>query len=197
MVELEDQPVAQRIMAETIFKNELKEDENINRYVVGGIWGITLLGSDTSDEYIDLKTYYQISFPLKFFSFHGIGIYQESKSKKWTGKSIERRGEDTNVYITKYGKAYHKTKSCQYLDLSIQQVKLAEIEYLRNKNDHKYYGCELCAEKNTNPDMVYITSYGTTYHTDISCAGLKRSIYLVDVSNVGTRHPCSKCMVQP
>ena len=101
--------------------------------------------------------------------------------------------EEDYVYITPEGEAYHLSTDCNYLKLSIESVKYSELAALRNDSDHKYYPCSICAEENTSCDNVYITSYGEYFHTDLNCLGLKRTIYMVPLSEVGNRHLCSKC----
>ena len=179
--------------AEILFREKLAEQESACKYIEGGMWGISLLTSDCSGEFIDLKAYYRVKFPIGFFQIKGITIYQESKSKKWTGQPAEQDEEASYVYVTEYGEAYHRSKECNYLDLSIQSVKVAQIGGLRNRDEHKYYPCELCAEEIAGVEDVYITSYGASYHSSLSCGGLKRSIYVKRLSDVGFRHPCSKC----
>lgn len=179
--------------AEILFREKLAQQEVVCEYIEGGMWGISLLTSDCSGEFIDLKAYYRVQFPIGFFQIKGITIYQESKSKKWTGQPAEQEEQASYVYVTEYGEVYHSSKECHYLDLSIQPVKVAQIGGLRNRNGHKYYPCELCAEEILGLEDVYITSYGEAYHRCLSCGGLKRTIYVIKLSDVGFRHPCSKC----
>ena len=96
------------------------------------------------------------------------------------------------VYITETGRVYHQSRSCHYLDLSIQQTKKDQISALRNASGGRYNACPLC-EKSGIGNIVYITDYGDCYHYDLLCSGLKRTIQAVPISEVGTRTPCSKC----
>lgn len=180
-------------MAEIFFRENIAEQDVIDRYVEGGSWGISLLTSECSGEFIDLKACYRVKFPIGFFQIRGITIFQESKSKKWTGQPVEQDEQFSYVYVTEYGEAYHRSKDCNYLDLSIQTAKAAQIGGLRNRNGHKYYPCELCAAEISGPEEVYITRYGESYHSSIGCGGLKRTIYLIRLSDAGLRHPCKKC----
>ncbi len=188
-----ESPAASLGTAELFFRENIGRQDVVDRYVEGGLWGISLLTSECSGEYIDLKACYRVKFPIGFFQIKGITIFQESKSKKWTGQPVEPDEQLTYVYVTEYGEAYHMSKDCNYLDLSIRAVEAAQIAGLRNQNEHKYYPCELCAAEISNAEKVYITSYGESYHSSISCGGLKRTIYLIRLSEVGTRHPCKKC----
>lgn len=96
------------------------------------------------------------------------------------------------VYITETGRAYHHSRNCHYLDLSIQQTDINQISALRNASGGRYYACPLCAKSGIG-NVVYITDYGDCYHYDLLCSGLKRTIQAVPISEVGTRTPCSKC----
>lgn len=96
------------------------------------------------------------------------------------------------VYITETGRVYHQSRSCHYLDLSIQQTKKDQISALRNASGGRYNACPLCAKSGIG-NIVYITDYGDCYHYDLLCSGLKRTIQAVPISEVGTRTPCSKC----
>ena len=187
-----DTETAERISSELYFRDALSNYEDIEDYVAGGSYGITLLTSDFSGEYVDLKAQYLLKFPFPFFSIGYISVYQESKSRKWIGNT-KQQDDDSWVFVTDYGNVYHCTRTCNYLDLSVQSVKSTTLEALRNKDEHKYYACELCAAENNTPFLVYVTDYGTAYHTSLSCSGLKRTVTQVRLSEVGNRAACSKC----
>ncbi len=188
-----DSETAELAAAKLYFLKTLSKDENIDRYVRGGKLGISLAGSDFCGEYIALEAAYEIQLPVHFFSVRGIPVIQKSVNRKWTGESADGEEADPFVYITPEGTVYHLSTSCHYLDLSIQTVKSAEIGRLRNQNGHKYYACERCAAENPKQKDLYITDYGTVYHASLQCSGLKRTIYEVRLSEVGTRGACSKC----
>lgn len=178
--------------AKVYFLKGLKDYELPARYVTGGNVGISLSRSDLSDCYVDLQADYHIRLPVSFFTVKGIMISQSSKSRKWTGDKDDGQEEDY-VYVTETGTVYHRDRMCSYLDLSIQTVNSSGLDGMRNKGGHKYYPCAECAAKNKVGSTVYITDYGTCYHTSLSCSGLKRTIYLIPLSEVGGRGPCSKC----
>lgn len=189
-----DSETAELAAAEVYFQKAVSEDKNIHQYVRGGNFGISLLSSDFSGDHVELEAVYEILLPVHFFSVQSIPVIQKSVNRKWTGDS-DKSDEDIYVYITPEGEVYHRTKSCHYLDLSIKTVKKAEIESLRNQNGHKYYACERCVSENSILIDMYITNYGTAYHMDLQCGGLKRTIYEVRLSEVGERGACSKCAV--
>ena len=178
--------------AESYFQKELRQYPEIGNYVSGGGPGISLLQSDLSGSYVELQADYYIKLPFNFFSVDGIPIIQAYKSRKWIGDRADEVPEDY-VYVTEHGNVYHCSRACHYLDLSIRAVNFGEIAGLRNKDDHKYYACSECVAKNKDLGMVYITDYGTCYHMNLSCCGLKRTIYMIPLSEVGGKSPCSKC----
>ncbi len=96
------------------------------------------------------------------------------------------------VYITPEGTAYHKSRSCHYLDLSIEKVFMEDISGIRNKEGSIYYACPLCKGAG-NGTTMFVTDYGNRYHRDVLCSGLKRTVEMVPISETGGRHPCSKC----
>ena len=116
----------------------------------------------------------------------------------WTGKKLdqkEAREEETGshiVYVTPYGTVYHTSKDCHYLDLSIRQIPVSEISSARNADGAIYEKCT-CADHVAAGGSVYITDYGTNWHTDIHCSGLKRTVNEINISEIGNLHLCPKC----
>lgn len=180
------------VSAEAYFLKELNRYDLPQKYVYGGKKAIVLLQSDFFGSYIDLRADYYMKIPVSFFKIKGLTIHQASKCHKWIGDR-EDTDEVDYVYVTEHGTVYHISRKCHYLDLSIQTVATAQIQAKRNKNNHKYYACSECAAKNTGTGVMYITDYGTCYHTSLSCSGLKRTIYLVRLDEVGDKGPCGKC----
>lgn len=179
-------------LAEVHFRKEIKKYAVIDDFVAGGANQITLLRSDFSGDYIDLKADYYIKSPINFINIHGIYTTQECKIKKWTGDGGGAEPEDY-VYVTKRGSVYHRSRFCRYLDLSIRAVRFEKLSELRNKDGGIYDPCSVCAKNGEKSSFVYITDYGERYHSRLSCRGLKRSIRLVPLSEVRGRGPCSVC----
>lgn len=190
---LSDSEAVQLATAEVLFRKEIGKSEVVREYVAGKGQGITLLGSSAKGDYIKLCATYKIRLPLRFFLVSGFTQTQKSVGRKWTGKAVGEDNSDPYVYYTETGKVYHLTKSCPYLDLSIQKVLLREVASLRNKSKRRYKACSKCAAAAGEVEYVYITDYGTLYHMDLGCSRLKRTIYTVHLSEVGGRPACSKC----
>ena len=139
-----------------------------------------------------MQVNYYIKIPISFFVVKGVGICQKSKSHKWIGDRTDGKQSDY-VYVTKHGTVYHRSRKCHYLDLSIKSTDYAQISSMRNKNEHKYSACSGCVAKNHVAGKVYVTDYGTCYHSDLACSGLKRTIYLILLEETGGKRACGKC----
>lgn len=181
-----------RVSAEAYFREKICQSDFVRQYVSNGSGGVSLLRSELSEEYVKLKSDYFIKLPINFFGVDGIYVSQCSVSRKWTGDRDDDSTEDY-VYVTEHGRVYHRNRGCSYLDLSIRMVSGEEIDALRNKNGNIYYACSGCAAKKNPNRSIYITDYGTCYHLDLGCSGLKRSVYMIPLSEAGGKGACSKC----
>ena len=183
-----------RVAAKSLFVLNAGKSELIERFVQGGITGVSLLESEFSGDEIYLKASYQMKFPVDLFGKKAFYITQNSLHRKWTGWSdANLKDGEVWVYITKNGRVYHKTSSCTYLKLSIQSVEEGNITQYRNENGQKYRKCNECAEKEGVFSKVYITNYGDCYHRDLNCGGIKRTIEIIRLSETGGKGACSKC----
>ncbi|MCI8326426.1 MAG: pilus assembly protein [Lachnospiraceae bacterium] len=178
-----------------LFLNRRIRKEKIPlQYIDQGIHGISLANSEFDKTQICIHVRYKMTFPIGFFGKLTYQAEQEVSARKWIGRVQEREyGEDENafVYVTESGNAYHQKKSCAYLDLSIHVAAANVLNDLRNKNGGIYKACSLCCKKKRS--FYYITNYGRYYHTNVGCRGLKRTIFIIPVKDIGKRHSCSKC----
>ena len=154
--------------------------------------GIYLTGSSMEGDYVDLRAHYYVNLPISFFGLRQVPVQVRVQARKWTGyrEGQEEEAEEGKVYVTQYGTAYHKSASCRYLDLSVHAVSETNVKNLRNKDGGKYYPCS-CYKKESG--QVFITDYGVEYHSNSGCGDLKRTVYLVDRKDAGSRHPCRGC----
>lgn len=167
--------------------------------VAGGAGGISLAGSSVMGEgdVIDLIVSYRVRPFAGIMGFDGFTMSQRYYGRAWTGYDVtqyvsDAKQEDPMVYITKTGTVYHSDRNCTYLNPSVESVSAAAIGDMRNQSGAKFYSCELCGGYR-GTSQVYITQYGSSYHSQINCPGLKRTIYTVPLSQVGGRGRCSKC----
>lgn len=178
-------------------QKELKNSDMINRYVSGKTAGISVLKSKTKGDFITVHAEYCVKCPFMLLGKHNIKLVSRTTCRKWTGwHKGKREQSDTWVYITESGTVYHRSRQCSHLKLTIQSVSYAQLSNLRNKNGYKYHKCKLCADKCNNRSRVYITDQGDKYHCRLNCSGLKRTITMIRLSEVGNRPPCSKCGIK-
>lgn len=182
-------------IAKILFLKEMAGREEAERYISGGSVGISLITSEFTEDEIHLKATYHVKLPVKIFWVWDFEMEQRADCRKWTGwNAAEKSGEgDVWVYITDTGSVYHTKSTCTHLELSIQSVNYSELAELRNENGGRYRECQQCANTNNAFGRIYITNQGDCYHTDLGCSGIKRTVRMVRLSEVGTRRECSRC----
>ena len=116
----------------------------------------------------------------------------------WTGAEEQNDSgkgdtQEEMVYVTESGSVYHRKLGCRYLKVSLQQVPGSRISSMRNSYGEKYAACESCSRGQSPAGSVYVTSTGNRYHNQETCSGLKRTVKLVKLSQVGSMHACSSC----
>ena len=180
--------------ATILFREKLYEYGCREEFIALGANGISLMNSDLSGNDVELTAIYDMNVPVRVFGMRYFRICQSAVSRKWIGdKDFSEEGSaDEWVYVTPTGSAYHKSTQCPYLDLSIHSIRTFDLLDQRNASGHIYYPCEVC-KKSGFSDIVYITDYGEVYHSSLTCSGLKRTIFMVRISETGGRHACSKC----
>ena len=180
-------------MAEALFYKELLSGDVKMDAVMGGAPGIVMAESSADEKNITLCATYRVNLPIRMFSDKGIFLYQTKSARIWNGYDPkEDSGDDIYVYVTPYGKAYHRSKSCPYINPSIRGVSLSKVPDMKNSGGGKYKICPMC--KRDVSDTVYVTSWGECYHGSISCSGLKRTITMIKLSEAEEKyHACPKC----
>ncbi len=177
-----------------LFAGALKREKVPLKYVDGGMAGISVSKSDFTEKEIIFRTSYKMTLPVGFFGKLTHGVRQEVSARKWTGwiEEDDLKADEAYVYVTETGRAYHKSRDCAYLDLSIHAISSLDLHRKRNKNGERYRKCSSCCKKGKKA-AYYITDYGVLYHGSISCKNLKRTVYLIPIEKVGKRHGCGKC----
>lgn len=155
-------------------------------------------GEDTKEKVIDLNV------PLVFTPFYlpegalSAVIPCRAYVRAWNGRdeASTEKGKNSTVqyvYVTDNKSVYHTSPSCTHLDLSIRSVRAGAAPSMRNEYGQKYHACDKCAAAGGSK-TAYITLYGDCWHTCLDCPGLKRSVHLVDKSEVdGSLCRCSRC----
>lgn len=163
----------------------------------GGAGGISFFGTVWNEEtsMLTLRASYQVVLPPGLSWFHPIRAVQERTVRGFTGFSGRAGSQETQdseiVYVTDQGTVYHRDLSCRYLNLSIQQMELDEVDSLRNRDGGKYYPCERCWKEGAG--TVFVTEGGNRYHQSLNCSSLIRGIHAVRLWETGGLPPCSVC----
>ena len=133
---------------------------------------------------------------VELIGFNGSTAVAEANIRKWTGYDVLNVAngieDEEYVYITESGTVYHRSRDCSHLKISIRVVPLEDVVNERNRHGNKYYKCERCGSYGSS-GVVFVTNDGSKYHTSASCSGLKRTIYVVKITETGGRGPCSSC----
>ena len=92
------------------------------------------------------------------------------------------------VYVTEHASVYHTSSSCSHIDRKIYQSQ-------KSKLDQKYDVCEKCCKGQTIEmnQTIYYTKTGDCYHVQKNCSSLKRTVSLVEFSQVQYLPLCELC----
>lgn len=165
--------------------------------VAGGDEGIYVEDLSRIEEkgQIEITVEYSLRPFVRFFPIGEVRIQDRFLGHAWTGycEIMEDTGhvQEVYVYITKTGTKYHMQQNCTYLRVQTQAVNYDEIAFLRNQSGGKYYACQRC--RPVKGGLVYITSDGNSYHGKSDCSALKRTVYMIPLSEAEGYGPCSKC----
>lgn len=166
------------------------------KWIQGSYAGLNTYGSSVSDTDVKLVCRYRCTLPTGVFKVNGISIRQEASSRRWVGWNPSMEKDNENLcYVTEHGKAYHMTRSCHYIRLSVRSVSDKALKSERNKSGARYKPCGFCRNKKKRQSFWYVTDYGTNYHSKIDCPGLKRSLKVISVEEAEKTgyKKCSKC----
>lgn len=182
--------------------SELSIKEVWKGWIVGGIHGISFLGSKIlKEDQVIINIKYMIQFSVFGSILPPIPVKQSIVIKSFTGYMPKLNNNNINkeeqteeiVYITENGSVYHINRDCSYIKLVIQNISIHDILEKRNENGGKYYPCKQCKPDKQEKGIVYITNYGTNYHSTLSCSALKRTVIEIKLSEIKDRRLCSKC----
>lgn len=167
--------------------------------VAGGVSGLHTYASSYNPEtgILDMVVCYDYRVPYLPGFLGNLRIVQRARCHAWVGDSLKEDGEahgdsSHTVFVTPTGTVYHTSPDCHYLDLSIHSVPGTAVSGMRNASGARYYPCEECA-RGAAFDTVYITDYGTSYHSSLGCSGLKRTVQEKDIEEVEGMRMCTKC----
>ena len=129
-----------------------------------------------------------------FSSIAGIrpfGMANRYYAHVWNGYDVTRAALEELVYVAENATVYHLDRSCTHLQLSIRQVTLHQAQNAENSQGATYRECEKCA--GNRGEYVYITEEGDCFHWKRDCAGLKRSIACLPISEIPELRRCRRC----
>lgn len=195
--------LASVVMSEIYARGQIVEyvgREYLNQSCIeSGAQGMSLSGSSVMGrgDIIDLRVSYRVKPFSSLMGFQGFSVSQRYYGKAWTGYDVTQhvsdiKEEDPMVYITETGTVYHLDRNCTYLNPVVQSIPKEAVADKRNQSGGKYDSCGTCGG-DRGQGQVYITPYGGSYHSQLNCPGLKRTIYTVPLSEIGGRRRCSKC----
>lgn len=164
------------------------------KYIWGDMAGISFASSSVTEDDITLVATYRINPLVPLPGYKGFRIENRAYARRFTGFRPGSAGsEETYVYVTPYGKAYHKDLRCPYLEPDIRCVMKDVVAGERNSSGHRYLPCPKCGRYGFGK-ILYVTTYGTVYHSRLDCPALKRTVKRVKLKEAEkTHHVCPKC----
>ena len=135
-------------------------------------------GQEDGEPDVRLMRLTPVSAPFGTAAFRSSYVVNGCVMHKWIGYSGDGTGEDWErqeeelVYITKSGEAYHRERSCLYLNPSIRLADREEITA-------DYTPCSVCVGRGRLENrLIYVTDGGSRYHNTVSRMYSVRDSYL-------------------
>lgn len=179
-------------LAKAKFKDYVDNQSLIEGYIVDGVEGVSFKDSIYLDDegYVCLCINYQVSINVPLLGDLSGERSYVVRQKAYLGEEMDEEGEkviqdDIYVYITDNKEAYHLSRSCSHLDLSITTTSLDKADKMG------YQPCQFCGD-GVNYG-VFITQWGERYHSKSDCSGLKRTVYRVKKTQVEELGACERC----
>lgn len=177
------------------------KEEPLLRFIRNGTDGFSFTGSTIygANAEIDLIVSYDFQLPGGFFSFWDLPVVQRVKTRAFQGdgrqgEAAETIQQEELVYVTEKGEVYHTNEYCTYLKASARRVLYSALEQERNASGGIYYPCKICDGEPIGV-YVYITPYGTSFHTSITCREIYKNVLTLTLSEAEEKgmRKCSKC----
>nr|MBQ8253089.1 pilus assembly protein [Lachnospiraceae bacterium] len=185
---------------ETAIEHRIRQQNLLrNGAVTAHMFSDTISGREGDCIRMDLL--YPVALSIGGFRYRQVLIRQKGLVHIFNGyddSGGDRIGETEEfVYITEYGRVYHRKRTCQGLNISVKEVAGHSVFSQRNADRKIYRGCNVCGEGYSKKDIqsrtLYITDYGIRYHVSLNCPDLSRTLQVVKISRVGGRTPCKLC----
>lgn len=187
----EESPETVAARTKILFYKELVQSEAPLFVVVFGMGGFSWKGSEIDGRYLDMRVQYQIKIPGWMLGKRTLKVEETSRCRRWTGDNGDKTNGsiETWVYVTPSGKVYHKSRKCTHLKLSVKSIHSKRL----SGDMKKYRECERCVKKRGLPAKVYVAKEGECYHIRLDCSGLKRTLYMIRLSQTGSKTACLRC----
>ena len=202
-------PVYIKLLLKDYFKDSGRQMSIIKGGADGINTGSSVAYGGTNRIRLDFE--YSLRFPGDFFGlidkkvrqcseFCGFYGYDWKKTAEFDD-AMQRREDNAHpkekdVYIAPYGKVFHTDEHCSYISIDTITISVHELETKRNYDGGKYYPCESCVGNEFYGTLIYVTLYGTRYHSQKNCPKIERNplkVSMTEAENMG-RRPCSKCV---
>ena len=171
-------------------QGSLDEPSMVEKYVKGGVSGISLLGSSLPDQDGELQftIRYTICINTPFLPTVTKDVVETIRQKTYLGYTPEEDDgseSDPFVYITDNQEVYHRSRGCSHLVLGIHPMQKEEAV------EQGYRACAFCGK--SAGLVVLVGPEGECYHSAADCSGLIRRVRRVRLSETGGLPPCSRC----
>lgn len=141
---------------------------------------------------------YRMRLPFSVLGLGSLPFESVCSRRMWTGAEGNRWGgtggnlgqEEELVYIGKTSTRYHVRRDCHYLSNALSPVSASAVGELRNKEGKRYHACQACGG---GSGTVYVSDYGTSYHTSPNCRAILSYVQAVPLSQVFHMGACSYC----
>jgi hypothetical protein len=170
-----------------------------NGCIRGGRGGLSYIGSSVlaADDIIDIHVSYHVRPAYAGYGWGGARMYVRYYGRGWTGYDptrgqTEQQSDERMVFITKSGTVYHLSRGCRSLCPSVKGIPYSAVGESRNDDGRRYGRCPYCGS-HIPGETVYVTDYGDCYHSSPCCRALRRTVYTIPLSQVGSRGPCAIC----
>lgn len=171
----------------------------LGRIDLDWVEGVSFAGTEIGPEdKVHIVMSYRMRLPFSVLGLESLPFSTVCSRRMWTGALGNRweqagGGAETGeeiVYIGKTSSRYHRRRDCHYLANDLKAVPAAGIEALRNREGKRYYACGVCKGES---GTVYVSEYGTSYHSSPNCRSLISYVEAVPISQVRRMGACSYC----
>lgn len=152
------------------------------------------------DDMVRIVMKYRMRLPFSVLGVNSIPVEQVCCRRMWTGADGGRYGnnsenninkEEETVFIGKNSTRYHRLRTCHYLYNDLKAVSTEEVGNLRNQSGGRYAPCKNCG--GGSGGVVYIMSYGKSYHRSRTCSSIIAYVQEVPLSQAEYLGECSYC----